>query len=108
MKINPKKLFNTTIFILFTLFTCLFIASNTGYYEYQSKEKVKLTDEKIKEFENDLKSGKKVDLKNYLTDERKNYDNKITKFGNTLSNIIDYEMMDTLEKTFKFFEKLIE
>lgn len=108
MKINPKKVFNTTIFILFTIFTCLFLASSSGYYEYQSKEKSKLTEEKIKEFEEDLRKGKKVDLKNYLTLEKKNYDNKITKFGNVLSNFIDYEMMSALEKTFNFFEKLIE
>ena len=108
MKINLKKVFNTIIFILFTIFTCLFLASNTGYYEYQNNEKTNFTEDKIKKFEKDLKEGKKIDLKNYLSNDKKNYDNKITKLGNTLSDIIDYSMMDSLEKTFNFFEKIIK
>ena len=108
MKINPKKIFNTIFLILFTLFVSLFIASNTGYYEYQNNEKTQFTEEKIKQFEKDLKNGKNVDIKKYLTNESKNYDNKVTKFGNKVSDIIDFSMMDTLEKTFNFFEKFIE
>ena len=108
MKINTKKLFNSIVFILFTLFVCLYFASSNGYYEYQNKEKTELTKEKIKQFEEDIKNGKKVDINNYLTKETKNYDNKVTKLGNKLSDIRDYGMMDTLEKTFNFFEKVIE
>ena len=108
MKIKTKKIFNTSIFILFTIFACLYFASNNGYYEYQNKEKTELTKEKIKQFEEDIKNGKRVDLKDYLTTNNKKYDNKITKLGNKLSDIIDYSMMDTIEKTFNFFEKVIE
>lgn len=108
MKINSKKLFNTIIFCLFTIFFCLYFASNNGYYEYENKQKTIFTDEKIKEFEDDLKNGKKIDIKNYLANENKNYNNKITKLGNTVSKIIDYGMLDTIEKTFNFVEKMIE
>lgn len=108
MKINTKKIFNSIIFALFTLFVSLYIASNNGYYEYQNKEKTQLTKEQIKQFEEDVKNGKRVDLKDYLTTNEKNYDNKITKLGNTLSDVIDYSMMEGLEKTFNFFEKMIE
>ena len=108
MKIKPKKIFNTVIFILFTLFVSLYIASNAGYYEYQNREKTTLTKEKIKQFEKDINNGKRVDIKDYLTTDSKNYDNKITKLGNKLSDIIDYSMMHSLEKTFNFFEKMIE
>lgn len=108
MNINTKKIFNTSIFILFTIFVCLYFASNNGYYEYQNKEKTELTKEKIKQFEEDIKNGKRVDIKDYLSKEDKNYDNKITKLGNKLSDVIDYSMMDTIEKTFNFFEKVIK
>lgn len=108
MKINPKKVFNSIIFALFTLFVSLYIASNNGYYEYQNKEKTTLTTQKIKQFEEDIKNGKRVDIKDYLTTDTKKYDNKITKLGNTLSDVIDYSMMQSLEKTFNFFEKMIE
>ena len=108
MKVNPKKILNTILLCLFILFVSLFIASSNGYYEYPNKETTKLTEDKIKQFEEDIKAGKKIDINNYLIKENKNYDNKVTKLGNTLSDIIDYSMMDSLEKTFKFVEKLIE
>lgn len=108
MKINQKKLFNSILFALFTLFVSLYIASNAGYYEYQSKEKTELTKKQIIEFEKDIANGKKVNIKNYLKKDTKNYDNKITKLGNRVEDIIDYGMKSTFEATFKFFEKLIE
>ena len=108
MKINPKKVFNTIIFSLFILFVSLYVASETGYYEYENKEKVKLTEEKIKQFEKDIEEGKRVDIKKYLTSTKKNYDNKITKLGNTLSDFVDYSMMESIEKTFKMIEKLLK
>ena len=107
MKINTNKIFNTIIFILFTIFVCLYFASNNGYYEYQNKEKSELTKTKMKEFEADVRNGNKVYLKDYLTKENKNYENKIKKHGNRLSKV-DYSMNRGLEKTFNFFEKVIE
>ena len=60
------------------------------------------------EFEKDLKEGKKVDIKKYLTDNTKKYDNKVTDIGNTLSDMINNGISGGLEKTFKVVEKLIE
>lgn len=108
MKIKPKKIFNTIIFVLFTLYISFYIASVSGYYEYEKKEETTLTNEKMKEFEKDLKEGKKVDIKKYLTDNKKKYDNKVTDIGNTLSDMINNGISDGLEKTFKVVEKLIE
>ena len=66
MKIKPKKIFNTIIFVLFMLYISFYIASVSGYYEYEKKEETTLTNEKMKEFEKDLKEGKKVDIKKYF------------------------------------------
>ena len=108
MKIKPKKVFNITILSLFILFVSLYIAASNGYYEYQNKEKMELTKEKITEFEQDIKLGKRVKIKDYLTYDNKTYDNKITKVGNTLENLIDNCLMKGIEKTFSMFEKMIE
>lgn len=108
MKINPRKIFNTTVFCLFAFFVSLYLASASGYYEYENKEQTKFTEEKMKEFENDLKKGKKVDLKDYLEVDTVKYDNKITNFGQSLSDILNDSITHSLEKTFKFIEKLIE
>lgn len=108
MKIKPKKIFNTILLCLFVLFVALYVASENGYYEYQNKEKKEFTEEKMKQFEEDVKKGKQINLNDYLKQDIKNYDNKITKLGNKLSDIINYSLMDSLEKTFKAVEKLIE
>lgn len=108
MKIKPKKIFNTCLFCLFVLFVSLYIASNAGYYEYQNKEQVKFTEEKMKEFEEDLKNGKKVDIKDYLTNANKDYNNKVTELGLAMSDFVNNGIINGLEKTFKLVEKLIQ
>jgi hypothetical protein len=108
LKIKPKKIFNTIMFVLFTLYISFYVASVSGYYEYEKSEQNKMTEEKMKEFENDIKNGKKVDIKDYLTDNKVKYDNKVTEIGNTLSDLINNGITGSLEKTFKVVEKLIE
>lgn len=108
MKINPKKIFNTTIFVLFTIFLAFYIASVSGYYEYEKGEENKITEEKMKEFEEDIKNGKTIDINKYLMDNTKNYDNKVTNMGNAISDLINNGITSSLEKTFKVIEKLIE
>lgn len=108
MKIKPKKIFNTIIFILFTFYISFYIASVSGYYEYEKKAESEMTEEKMKEFEKDIKDGKKVDIKKYLTNNSKKYDNKVTDVGNALSDIINNGITSGLEKTFKIIEKLIQ
>lgn len=108
MKIKPKKIFNTIVFSLFVLYLSLYIASSQGYYEYQNKKESKFTEEKIKEFEEDLKNGKKVDIKDYLVNDVKKYDNKITELGLTLSEMLNTGVNTSLEETFKIIGKLIE
>ena len=68
-KIN---LFKGIFLILLFTFTTLYIASYNGYYEYSNNKKVTLTNEKIKEFEEDVKNGKKIDLENYIVMEKNN------------------------------------
>ena len=50
MKIKPKKIFNTIMFVLFTLYISFYVASVSGYYEYEKSEQNKMTEEKMKEF----------------------------------------------------------
>ena len=61
-----------------------------------------LTEEKIKEYENDLKNGVDVSKKNYL-DIRDNYDNKYTIFMLKLSKKIE----TGVDKVIKFLLKRI-
>ena len=47
MKIKPKKIFNTIIFVLFTLYISFYIASVSGYYEYEKKEETNLDSDTV-------------------------------------------------------------
>ena len=48
-----------------------------------------LTDEQIKEYEEDIAAGKDVTIKDYLTKDKVNYENNISKLGLDLSYLIE-------------------
>ena len=49
--------------VLFVLYISLTIAIQAGYYEAKLGEKTTITEEAIKQFEEDVRSGKDVDIK---------------------------------------------
>ena len=57
-KNNPIKII---LIIIIFIFLCSYYISNSGYYEYELKQRTILTNEKIKEFESDLKNNKNID-----------------------------------------------
>ena len=67
-KTNPPKLI---MLVIILVFICAYYISNSGYYEYELHKRVVLTEDKIAKFENDIKDGKNIDLKNYLIREKK-------------------------------------
>ena len=82
-----KNIFKLVIIMLIITFTIMYIISSTGYYEYNMQSKTILTNDKIKEFEEDVKNNKDIDIKKYYEKE-KDYSNKFTNSINTLSNNI--------------------
>ncbi len=64
-----------------------------------------LTEEQIKEYEEDIEAGKDVTIKNYLNKDKVNYDNKVSNLGLDLSELIG----DVFNKGMNsFFEMLNE
>ena len=66
----PKKknnIFFKILAILFLVYIALTIAYESGYYETKQKNRATLTKEAMEQFENDLKEGKTLDIKEYLT-----------------------------------------
>ncbi len=86
------KIFRILIGILIISFLGLYISYTSGYYQKLKSEKVIITNQKIEEFENDIKNGKDISLEDYTTEEV-NYSNKTSrmslKFSNKASNLID-------------------
>ena len=98
-----KNIFRFITIILFILFISLYIGQATGYYKYNNKKNI-LTKGAIKKFEKDVKNGKKVDMKNYL-EEEKNYSNSFSKIGLATSKAIEVSFNKILVFMFKQVER---
>ena len=101
------KGFRFTLILLFCIFMTLYISQATGYYDYQQYRRVELTEEKIKQFEQDVKDGKNIDIQDYLNDTERNYNNGISQTGLKLSNFIKDNVRKGINETFKFLEKYL-
>ncbi len=85
------------LIIIFLLYIALYFSYQNGYYEIRNNEKKILTEEMIKEYEEDLKNGVDVTNKEY-TVIKKDYSNVYTKnllkvsrkIENSLDRIIKY------------------
>ena len=77
----------------------------SGYNVYTINSEYMLTEEQIKEYEEDIEAGKDVTIKNYLNKDKVNYDNKVSNLGLDLSELIG----DVFNKGMNsFFEMLNE
>ncbi|MEG0826152.1 MAG: hypothetical protein RR404_01645 [Bacilli bacterium] len=113
MKNEKKdKIYNNIFKIIFTVlliaFITLYFSNETGYFEYGQRRKVTLTEEKIKQFEDDVKNGKNIDLEEYLKETTKNYNNKTSKLGLFLSSKIGEYVRNGIETAFNTLNELIK
>ena len=95
-----KKLSNFVFALLFLSFLVVYVAQSTGYYENLNYRKTYLTEEKIKEFENDVAEGKKINPDDYVIEEHKDYSNKLSKFGLKSSLFIEKYFKKIMNKLF--------
>jgi len=102
------NIFKIIIILLFLAFVALYFASETGYYDDTMRKKTILTEEKIKEFESDVKAGKNVEIADYLTDTEKNYRNNLSNSIVNVSNRINKIFKNGIQSIFKFVDKLVE
>ena len=77
------------ILILVFLFFVLYFMQASGYNEYARNKENMLTEEQIKEYEEDIAAGKDVTIKDYLNKDKINYENNISKLGLDLSYLIE-------------------
>lgn len=109
MKKNKKNKIIKFIFGLFFMsFLVIYFSELTGYYEYQNYKKTSLTEEQVKKFEEDVKSGNKVDISQYLVVNNKKYNNTLSKLASKLSDGISKFVNTGVEYAFKYVSKLID
>ena len=85
MKKN-NNMFKLIFVLVLLVYITAYYVSYSGYYEYKLQERTIITNEKIKEFESDIKNNFDMDLKDYLDNDDVDYENRATKLMYGFSN----------------------
>lgn len=105
---NKSNVFRIIFLTLVFLFIGLYFASNSGYIDYQARNKAILTEEQIRKFENDVKENKPIDIENYITDKEEEYDNSISKLSLKVSHTIGEAFEKALNYVFGKLEDAMD
>lgn len=108
MKKKKNRLFKIIFWTFFISFLIIYFSEITGYYEYKNYQKITMTNDQIKQFEEDIKNGKKVKQEDYLLTNNTKYNNRLSDAANMLSNGISKLVKGSVENTFKLIGNLIE
>lgn len=103
-----NKIFRYLFIFLFIIYITLYFSLQTGYYEYESKKKNILTEEKIKQFEEDIKNGKNITVEDYLKDTYVDYSNNASRFGKKLSIKVSNTVKKGIESFFNELNHMID
>ena len=87
-------------------FIFLYFSYQNGYYTKRNRENAILTEEKIKEYEEDLKKGVDISKKSYITT-YDNYDNTYTRFILKVSHKIEKSFDKAIKFVFQRISKRI-
>ncbi len=107
-KKKRNKIFKHIFIFLFICFITAYAIGESGYYEYELSNKKILTEEQIKQFENDVASGKEVDLNSYIVETHKDYTNKFTRATTNVSTKINEYLKKGIEGIFGLVSKFVE
>lgn len=102
------QIFKWCNIFLFTIFMTLYFSQLTGYYEYQNYQKMIMTEEQIRQFEQDIKDGKEVDIKEYTVNTNLNYENTFSNIGLNLSKFISNTIEDSIIKLFSSISNYVQ
>lgn len=103
-----KKIVKLISITIILIFIASYMIAESGYYEYTMQRRTIITNEKIKEFEEDVKNNKEIDLKNYLDKEEIDYSNKITTLVYNISDNSNKLARKTIKYIFKKLGSLVE
>lgn len=92
-----KKTTKFIFILLLVLFSITFFNRSNNYYENTNV----IGEDAIKQFEKDLKEGKEIIPKNYITP-KKDYNNNICKYTLKTSKLIDFIFDKTLKRLLKY------
>ena len=103
-----NRIFRYLFTFLFIIYLTLYFSLQTGYYEYENKKKNILTEEKIKQFEEDVEKGKDITIEDYLKDTYIDYGNKTSRFGKKISIKFSKTVKKGIETFFNELNHMID
>ena len=103
-----KSIIRLIMIIIVIIFISSYIIASTGYYEYTMRERTIITNEKIKEFEEDIRNNKDVDIKDYYDNKELDYSNKITTLVYNVSDNSNKLARKAIKYLFKKLGTLVE
>ena len=98
-----KSLIKLILLLIVIVFISSYLVASTGYYEWTMQQRTIITNDKIKEFESDIKNNENIDLKEYFKEEELDYSNKFTTI---VYNISEGSSTFTKKIIKKLFQKL--
>ena len=104
---NKEKLIKVVVIFCFFVFIVSYVIEQNGYYEYQMHSQKVMTDKQIKQFEEDIKNGKEVDINDYLKDNYKDYTNKFTDATYQISKNTNKYLKKGIESIFSLVNNLV-
>lgn len=105
---NKKIVIKILFGMVFIAFIISYAIGESGYYEYQLANKKYLTEEQMKKFEEDVKNGSEVDLKDYTVETRIDYTNKFTDLVSNTSMSINKYLKKSIESIFGLLNKVVQ
>lgn len=103
-----NRIFKYSFWILFITFLALYFSQATGYIEFKQHKKVVYTKEQIKRFEEDVASGKNVQIEDYMETNQKDYSNRASDFGLSFSETMGRIVKTGIEGFFAVIGKMVE
>lgn len=103
-----KKLFKLLFGFVFISFLISYVISESGYYEYNLRNKSIMTKEAMERFEDDLDKGKDVRMEDYVVNTTKNYTSRLTTGTNRVSVSFNAFLKRGIEGVFKAASRLVE
>ena len=105
-KIDNPNWFFRILGGLFLIYLSLNIAMSAGYYEAKLNEKTTLTEESIKQFENDIKNGLPIDINSYTFKENTDYSNNTTDTAIFIGEKVESFMSGGITEIFNIVKSL--
>ena len=103
-----KKIAKLFLYIILISFIFSYFIEKSGYYEYNLQNKMVMTNEAMKQFEQDIKEGKDVRREDYLVSTEKDYTSTLTKGTNKVSIKVNSILKKGIEGVFKVIGSFVE